>query len=517
VLVKQVLLSLAVAATAVLGAAPSRAAAPVPVLVVDGKGFGHGVGMAQDGAYWMARAGASLAQIVGHFYPGVAIGRGTGVVRVAVLTAGDRDTVVTFPAGGEVRSPRTGAQAPGFPVVVPAGGSVRIRHDSRYRVTPVGTVRASSAVQAQLLPLPVPGTEDEPATTTTTAPLPDPSPPGRVPTTTTTTSTTTTTTTTPSTSGERTSERAVWAVPAVHGTVGVPDRGARYRGEVEAVATGGALRLIDEVDVEDYLRGMGEVRDPTWPLAALEAQAVAARTYALRAMQASGEICDTQRCQVYLGAQAEYPAMDRAVAATSAQVLTYGGRFAAAVYSANGGGVSATPQEGFGTANSAYPYLTAATYTTRSPDPWQVKIALSDLAGRLRYRGDLRAVEVASVGPSGRPTSVALDGSAGTQTVPAMTVARALGLRSTLWGVRVQLGDAPIPPPAEVAIQDVTIQALPDHLNAAGLPGTLRYATPRDYDHPRGGLPILPFALGGGAVVLLAGFAAVAWYRRTHW
>jgi stage II sporulation protein D len=306
-------------------------------------------------------------------------------------------------------------------------------------------------------------------------------------------------------------------VPAANGTIGVPDRGARYRGDVEAAAGGDGLRLVDELDVEQYLRGMGEVRDPSWPLASLEAQAVAARTYALRAMRASGEICDTQRCQVYLGAQAEYPAMDRAVAATSGQVLAYGGRFAAAVYSANGGGVSATPQEGFGTANGAYPYLKAATYTTRSPDPWQVRIALSDLAGRLRYRGDLRAVEVAAVGPSGRPTSVSLDGSAGTQEVPATTVARALGLRSTLWGVRVQLGDAPTPPPAEVAIQDVTIQALPDHLNAAGLPGTLRYATPRDYERRAGGMPILPFALGGAVAVLLAGWAAIAWYRRTHW
>src|SRR5881398_2831860 len=35
--------------------------AAVPVLVIDGKGFGHGVGMAQDGAYWMARSGATTA------------------------------------------------------------------------------------------------------------------------------------------------------------------------------------------------------------------------------------------------------------------------------------------------------------------------------------------------------------------------------------------------------------------------------------------------------------------------
>ena len=55
-------------------------------LVIEGRGFGHGVGMAQDGAYWMGRAGASTEEILGHFYPGTGIGRATGSVRVAVHT-----------------------------------------------------------------------------------------------------------------------------------------------------------------------------------------------------------------------------------------------------------------------------------------------------------------------------------------------------------------------------------------------------------------------------------------------
>ena len=81
------------------------------------------------------------------------------------------------------------------------------------------------------------------------------------------------------------------------------------------------LRLVNHVDVEQYLRGMGEVRDPGWPASALRAQAIAARTYALRAMAGGGQLCDTQQCQVYLGAQAEYGAMDKAVTATRGQVV----------------------------------------------------------------------------------------------------------------------------------------------------------------------------------------------------
>src|SRR3954470_2719131 len=54
---------------AAVGPVPAARAATVPVLVIDGKGWGHGVGMAQDGAYWMGVGGASSNQILGHFYP----------------------------------------------------------------------------------------------------------------------------------------------------------------------------------------------------------------------------------------------------------------------------------------------------------------------------------------------------------------------------------------------------------------------------------------------------------------
>src|SRR3546814_3943152 len=73
----------------------------------------------------------------------------------------------------------------------------------------------------------------------------------------------------------------------------------------------------------------------TWPPAAVQAQTIAARTYALRAMSGGGEICDDARCQVYSGAGAESPGQDAAVAATARQVLAFGGALAASVYSAD--------------------------------------------------------------------------------------------------------------------------------------------------------------------------------------
>ena len=86
------------------------------------------------------------------------------------------------------------------------------------------------------------------------------------------------------------------------------------------------------VGLDGYLRGVlpREVVASTWPPATLQAQAVAARTYAAyeRAHVPAGrhyDLCDTASCQVYGGASAEYPGTDAAVAATAGQVLTSGG------------------------------------------------------------------------------------------------------------------------------------------------------------------------------------------------
>jgi stage II sporulation protein D len=204
---------------------------------------------------------------------------------------------------------------------------------------------------------------------------------------------------------------------------------------------------------------MGEVRDPSWPPAALRAQAVAARTYAMRAMSVGGELCDTTRCQVYLGQQAEYPAMDKAVKDSAGQVLSFGGHLASAVYSSNGGGHSASREEGFGTTGGEYPYLRPAPYDTKNPMPWTVVVALSDVAARSGHLA-VDAVTVTETGPSGRALSVTLDGPAGRRSLTGRAFAAALGLRSTMFTARLAVADAAPPPlSAGAALQD-----LPDEL-----------------------------------------------------
>jgi SpoIID/LytB domain protein len=452
------------------------------VVIIEGKGWGHGVGMAQDGALALGQQGLSTAEILQHFYPGTGTGRDGGPVRVPVLDAAGGEAVVSFPSGGEVRSSRDGPQAAGFPVSVSPGGSVRLRFDGSYRAEPLSgatvaalgargpaTLLAPAQVESSQATPEEPGPEDEgsedeggsllggnligpdnpppedlsPAPTVPETPPPGPpgSPPAPAP------------AEIPPLENVAVSGSALWAVPSGAATIGVPARSAHYRGIVQAVTGGSGLQLVNEVDVEEYLRGMGEVRDSSWPQAALGAQAVAARTYALRAMALGGQLCDTQDCQVYLGVQAEYGAMDAAVAATRGQVVTHGGTLAQTVYSASGGGISATPTEGFGTSDRGLPYLSTVSYPTNDPQAWSQRIPLAQLGRRFGYSGTLTDVRVAAAGPSGRALTVELVGDAGPKEIPALAFDDTLGLRSTLWTLRIEA------PPIPVSAGDAGVSA----------------------------------------------------------
>lgn len=123
-------------------------------------------------------------------------------------------------------------------------------------------------------------------------------------------------------------------------------QGKRYRGRILVYLNDrGTLNLINELPVETYLRGVvpSEMGPEQYPqIEALKAQAVAARTYALRNLgeftREGYDICATPRCQVYNGADVEHPLSDRAIAETAGQVLLYQGRPIDALYSSTCGG-----------------------------------------------------------------------------------------------------------------------------------------------------------------------------------
>jgi SpoIID/LytB domain protein len=452
-------------AALVAGLAPAvPARALVPVFAIDGKGLGHGVGMPQDGALAMARAKATVEQIMARFYPGTKWGKASGRVLVGVAEAGAATGrfTLSFPSGGEVRNGPDGSTAP-YPIRVGRGGRVAVSFDgSTYHTEVLSPGVALGRHRPRRLHWVLAAATDD---TTTTIPLLPTTAPAPAPSTTSTRPATTTTTANaaprpPAAASGNPSTSSLWAVPASGGDVVAVERNREYRGRIEALNAAGGFRLINDVDVEDYLRGMGEVRNPSWPASGLEAQAVAARTYALRArggLHPEGfNLYDDDRSQVYIGRPAEYAQMDKAVSKTKGRVLTYNGAFAATVYSASAGGITASAPEGFGPKAPDRPYLGVTRYDTVDPKPWHLEVAPADIAARLNYPGIPAVIAVSDRGPSGRALKVTLEGTAGSLTVDGTAFASALGLHSTLFDLGFTTAvAAPPPPPAPTALQQL--------------------------------------------------------------
>jgi SpoIID/LytB domain protein len=186
---------------------------------------------------------------------------------------------------------------------------------------------------------------------------------------------------------------------------------ARYRGTVEVLrASDGSLSLIGELSFDDYVKGIAEVpRD--WPMEALKAQVVAARTYALNRMRAGSgsgqyDLCATTACQVYVGMQVEAGPRGerwvRAVEETAGQVLLHDGAPAITYYSSTSPGRTFDVEDVFG--GTALPYLRGGPERDDRASPvsrWRVEMPFDDLARFLAADGvwgggPIRGVQVSS-------------------------------------------------------------------------------------------------------------------------
>ena len=486
---------------------PSTSVSPAPValtpdsVVFDGLGFGHGVGLQQDGALTMGQQGKTVDDILGAFYPGTSYGSAGGPIRVAVDSQASTATeVLTAPAGATLHGDSD--------TVVPAGTVLTVRrtatgwsavlHDPSSDAKP-SSGAPSKAVHGRVV---TDDLLDPTATATDTAtdsPTDAPSPSGSglgdvLP----------STSDSAAPSGSASAPASASAIPsgassspsvsatpspsssASAAPTALPDRtvtsvggfvldpgaslagvrGRTYDGMLSVVLDGTSLHVVDTLDVETYLLGLGEVLNPTWPQASLRAQAVAARTYALhnRNGAAPFDVWDDDRSQVYLGTQSEYAALTQAVQKTRGVVLTFGGDLADTVFSASAGGVTATPEEGFGSV-SGPAYLRAATYPTSDPHPWNLTTTLASVGGALSYPGTLTDIAVSQRGPSGRATTVHLDGSSGGVDMTGIAVLQALDLHSTLFQLTV--GTAPAPAAADIP----SPANLPSVLDSSGLTG----------------------------------------------
>ncbi len=328
--------------------------------VITGRGWGHGVGMSQWGAYGYAQHGLTYKQILAHYYPGTQLSR-TPVVRIrALLVEKARKLVVSSPDAFTVED---------------GAGEVHDLAAGLYKLTPAFRLKLDPAKPAESLPGPLTFK------------------PGKSP---------------------------LWLAHP-------------WRGTLEIASAGKTMSVVNTVAIESYVRGVVSSEMPhDWPLEAVKAQAVAARSYALSHLR-GGEFdvyADT-RDQVYGGIAAETPVGDQAVADTKRQVLLYDGKVASTYFFSTSGGRTASITDVFANAKPT-PYLVAVPdpYDTASPyHTWGPVVVPAATAGKKLHvvgLSDLRTVPA-----TGRARQVVEVGRDGEFTVPASDVRRALGLRST--------------------------------------------------------------------------------------
>jgi peptidoglycan hydrolase-like amidase len=154
-------------------------------------------------------------------------------------------------------------------------------------------------------------------------------------------------------------------------------RGTLRSAQTAAGSTGRAI--VNVVRLEDYVKGVVPNEMPAlWAPAAVRAQAVAARSYAVyqRTYRAHGwfDVYDTAVSQVYRGAGSQQPASDRAVAATRRRILTYAGRPAFTEFSSSNGGYMVE--------NPGYPYLRSGRDVYDPVIRWTTKVSLSAFKAR---------------------------------------------------------------------------------------------------------------------------------------
>ena len=335
---------------------PASATSTAPsVVAFTGHGWGHGIGLAQWGAYGYALHGLAYDKILAHYYPGTTLGRAR-VATVRVLVASKPAVTLTS------TTPWSIVDATGAKTTLDAGP---LTLDSTFTVD-------GAALQPPL-------------------------------------------------------ELAA-AEPIAVG--GVP-----YRGRLTLTLDGGLVDVVDVVGLEQYLKGVVPSEMPSkWPAAALEAQAVAARSYALANLTKGRpyDLYGDARSQVYGGIPAESESASAAVDATKGRVALFDGKVANTLFFSTSGGRTVSALEAIGV---DVPYLVSVAdpYDTLSPyhDWGPVLFDAKAVAKQLKLQGPIASISVAT-GASGRVKSLVASSADDTQvTLTGNQVRNALGLRST--------------------------------------------------------------------------------------
>ena len=169
----------------------------------------------------------------------------------------------------------------------------------------------------------------------------------------------------------------------------------QYRGIFEYSLTGTLVNTVNIVSMNDYIKGVIPYEmSNSWPLEALKAQAICARTYAIANLgkhAADGfDLCASTCCQAYRGAGSANARTDSAVDETSGMYITYDGEPIDAVYCSSNGGATENCENVW---NEPLGYLRAVRddfeqYVNTGYSEWEYTMTLSEITASLRERGN---------------------------------------------------------------------------------------------------------------------------------
>jgi stage II sporulation protein D len=229
----------------------------------------------------------------------------------------------------------------------------------------------------------------------------------------------------------------LWIEPSDGGFVFIGNRW--YRGRIKLSIADGGVAAVNTVDLEEYLYSVvGAEMSPSWPLEALKAQAVAARSYALYQRNTRGnsvyDVGDTTSWQVYNGMEKEASTTIAAVEATKDQVLAYDGKAIEAVFHSSAGGHTEDVENVW---QEARPYLRGVpAYDSVAPDyQWTETFSQGELSDLIYGVGTVVQMSPARTSPHGRVITMTVSGDGGTRTIGGDELRSALNLRSTLFTV----------------------------------------------------------------------------------
>ena len=221
---------------------------------------------------------------------------------------------------------------------------------------------------------------------------------------------------------------------------GIWYKNRRYAGELRVLLNDQKLQIINYLKLEKYLKSVvGSEMPKEFPLAALQAQAIAARTYALKLL-GKNEVFDihsTQASQVYLGLEAETAKINRAVRSTSSLALFYENKLIEAVFHSSSGGRTENSGQVW---KYQLPYLRSVIdYDQNSTKyRWSKKISSSELDKIFSDIGGLNSIQIKKKSNSDRVLVIKLYGPKGTKNISGKNLRRNLKLLSNKFDVNLK-------------------------------------------------------------------------------